>query len=131
MQHELKAGYEFGPTAYELSQAILSKYLRAVEESSGMYQTSEVTMKVPPMAVAAYAMRALSDSFQPPPGTMHISQEFEFLKPVYADTTIACRATIAQLRSRGSMRLLSVDLSASNQDGEKVLSGRATLILPG
>ncbi len=128
MHYDLKSGYEFSPVTFELSPAFLTKYLQAVEESSGMYQTPPA--KVPPMAIAAYAMRILSESIQLLPGAIHTSQELEFVKPVQVGTKITCLGKIAGIRSRGNMHLLSIDLFASNQDGEKVFSGRASLILP-
>ena len=129
MPHELKLGQEFAPATYELDPATIALYLQAVEESSGMYPTLGNKMLVPPMAIATYAFQALSESFTPP-GSIHVSQEFEFIKPISVGSRITCYGKVTQLRSRGNISLVSVEISALNQNEEKVLQGKTTLIIP-
>ena len=85
---------------------------------------------MPPLAIAAYVMTALSKSVILPPGSIHASQELEFFKLVPVGTSISCRSRVAQKLNRGKLHLLMIELEALNRDEEKVLSGKATLILP-
>jgi len=119
---QLVAGYEFPTTNYTLDLSIVSKYLMAVGLQS--------TEFVPPLAIAAYAMSALSKSLVLPPGTIHASQELEFFQPVPIGATIYCQGRVAQKLSRGKLNLLTIELGALNQAKEKVLSGKATLVMP-
>lgn len=123
---QLVAGYEFPSTSYQLSEPVISKYLEAV----GGQQHFLTSGIVPPLAIAAYAMTALSQSFSVPPGSIHASQEFEFLKLVPIGTTISCGGKIAQKVQRGRLHLVVLEINALNQDKEKVLSGKATIAVP-
>lgn len=118
---QLVTGYEFPTTRYELDLSIISKYLIAVGLQSAEF--------VPPLAIAAYAMSALSKSLVLPPGTIHASQELEFLQPVPIGATISCQGRVAQKLSRGKLNLLTIELSVLSQAKEKILSGKATLVL--
>ena len=137
MQHKkLEPGNEFPSTTFKITPTILSKYLKAVEESSNIYisqaysENESTEALVPPMAVATYAIRTLYNSFSDMMGAIHISQEFEFLKPVYVNTKVTCKAKVTSMRKRGEMHLLIADLSAFNENKEIVLSGRSTVLLP-
>lgn len=123
---ELAVGYEFPATNYELSKSLIAKYLEAVGGQQ-YFLTSGV---VPPLAIAAYAMTALSQSFSVPPGSIHASQEFEFLKLVPIGSTVSCGGKIVQKVQRGRLYLVVLEINALNQDKEKVLSGKATIAVP-
>jgi acyl dehydratase len=122
---ELSVGSEFPPIDYELSDPVIAKYLQAVEEAE--FPAPGV---VPPLAIAACAMTALSQSFTVPPGSIHASQDFEFLKMVPVGSTISCGGRIAQKLDRGRLSLVVLEINAVNQDGEQVLAGKATIAVP-
>ena len=124
---QLEAGYEFPPSSYKLDSSIVATYLKAVEETSSLYQDSEL---VPPMAVAAYAMAALSESISLPPGTIHVSQEFEFMDAVSTKDTVTSYAKVSRRQDRGKFHLLTVYLNVFNQDQQKVLAGKTSFVLP-
>jgi len=123
---QLAVGYEFPSTSYELSKSVIGKYLAAV----GGQQHFLTSGIVPPLAMAAYAMTALSQSFSVPKGAIHAAQEFEFLKSVPIGTTISCSGKVVQKVQRGQLYLLVLEINALNQDKEKVLSGKATVAVP-
>jgi len=122
--HDLIKGYEFPPLKYTITQDIVTKYENAVEaqNSSGKY--------IPPLAIAAYAMRTMSESAALPPGVIHASQEFEFIKPVNTGATLECRASIGQVIARGSMKIISIEMQALDEKQQVVLKGKATAFLP-
>ncbi|MEE9366403.1 MAG: hypothetical protein V3W44_06930, partial [Dehalococcoidales bacterium] len=76
---DLKAGQEFPPAAFQVDSATVADYLKAVEEDNVIYQNTGL---VPPMALAALALKALINTISMPPGTIHVSQEFEFIDAV-------------------------------------------------
>jgi len=125
---QLVVGYEFPPSSYELKASVISKYLEAVGKPNK--QNSLAVEFVPPMAIAAYTMTTVVQSFSLPPGSIHASQELEFFKLVPVGTTINCRGRVAQKLNRGKLHLLAIELDAQNQYQEKVLSGQATIIVP-
>lgn len=123
---QLAVGHEFPPATYQLSESVISKYVEAV----GGQQDFLTSGIVPPLAIGAYAMNVLSQSFSIPPGSIHASQEFEFLKAVPIGTTITSSGKIAQKVERGRLNLVVLEINALNQDKEKVLTGKATVAIP-
>jgi acyl dehydratase len=123
---ELPIGHEFPSVSYELNQAVIEKYIGAVGESQDFLKSGVV----PPLAIAACAITALSNSFAVPPGTIHAAQELEFLKIVPIGSTISCGGRIAHKLERGRLNLISIEISAVDRDDETVLSGKATIAVP-
>lgn len=119
---ELVPGYEFPSASYELSTPLISKYVEAVGGSADKF--------VPPLAIAACAMTAMSGSLSLPPGVIHASQEFEFFKLVPVGATVNCRSRVARKLTRSRMHILVLELSVFDEHDEMVQSGKATLVLP-
>lgn len=124
---QLETGFEFPASSYKLDSSMVSTYLKAVDETSGLYQDTGL---VPPMAIAAHAMASLSEGICLPPGTIHVSQAFEFLDTASIDDTFTSYARVGKKQSRGKFHLLLVDLSVTNQDLKAVLAGKTSFILP-
>jgi len=123
---KLAVGHEFPSASYQLTESVISKYVEAVGERKD-YLTSGI---VPPLGVATYTINALAESFGIPPGAIHASQEFEFLKIVPIGSTISCGGKIVQRVERGKLLLVVFEVNAMNQDKEKVLAGKATVAIP-
>jgi acyl dehydratase len=123
---ELPVGFEFPPTSYELGDSFVTKYLEAVEEKADFLKLQVV----PPLGVAACAMTAMTQSFTAPPGTIHASQEFEFLKLVPTGSKISCGGKILQKLERGRLNLVVLEMNVLDQSGEKVMTGKATIAMP-
>ncbi|HUX48685.1 MAG TPA: hypothetical protein VMV76_05935 [Dehalococcoidia bacterium] len=121
---ELIPGYEFPPASYELSASLVSKYLQAVDGAGDGF--------VPPLAITACVIAAMSGSFSLPPGTIaiHASQELEFFKLVPIGATVECHTRVAQKITRGKMSMLILELEIFDQGNEKVQSGKTTIALP-
>ena len=124
---QLEAGYQFPASSYKLDAATVATYLKAVEDTSHLYQDTKL---VPPMAIAAYAMAALSQAISLPPGTIHVSQELEFIDTVSANDSLTSYARVSRKQSRGKFHLLAIDLNVFNQNQQAVLAGKTTFILP-
>ena len=120
---ELIPGYEFLPASYELSASLVSKYLQAVDGAVDGF--------VPPLAITACVIAAMSGSFSLPPGTIaiHASQELEFFKLVPIGATIECHTRVAQKITRGKMSMLILELEIVDQGNEKVQTGKTTIAL--
>ncbi len=65
----------------------------------------------------------------PGPGTIYLGQDLRFLKPVTPGDTIT--ATVTVLSKEASKQTVVLDTACSNQRGETVLSGTATVMAPG
>jgi len=121
---KLIPGYEFPPATYELSASLVSKYLKAVDSAGDGF--------IPPLAITACAIAAMTGSFSLPSGTIviHASQELEFFKLVPIGATIECHTGVTRKITRGKMSMLILELEVFDKGKEKVQSGRATIALP-
>jgi hypothetical protein len=121
---ELSVGYKFPPAIYELNASLVSKYLKAVDSAGDGF--------VPPLAITACAIAAMTGSFSLPSGTIaiHASQELEFFKLVPIGATIECHIRVAQKIARGKMGMLILEIEVFDKGKERVQSGRATIALP-
>lgn len=126
--NQLEVGYQFPTSSFQLDAPMIATYLKAVEDTnSNLYDGAEI---IPPMAIAAYAMAALSQHIALPPGTIHVSQELCFHFIVSSDAILTSHAKVSRRQNRGELHLLSVDLGVCNQNQQEVLSGKSTFILP-
>jgi len=124
---ELKDGQEFPPTTFQVDPITVSDYLKAVEEDNVLYENTGL---VPPMAVAALSLKALINAISMPPGTIHVSQEFEFIDTVHTQDTLTSYARVSRVQERGKLHLITVDTSVLNQGNKPVLTGKTGFILP-
>jgi len=131
---QMDTGYEFPPASYNLDAEIISKYLEAAGESSSLYWQSEnhqaLSGLVPPMAITTYVMTMLMQKISLPPGSIHVSQEIEFLKATEVGTRITCHAKVSQKWQRSKFHLLTIDLNVFDQNKELVQTGKVGFILP-
>lgn len=63
----------------------------------------------------------------PGPGTIYLSQSFEFFKPVYPNDTITTTVTVAEKQNR---KRIKMDCVCTNQDGVEVIKGQAIVLAP-
>jgi hypothetical protein len=125
--YQLTTGFEFPPQSYMLDESVVSLYLEATQENDDLYRKEGL---VPPMAVTAFAMAALSQSISIPSGTIHVSQELDFLKLVRVNDSITCLSKISRKVERGGLRLMNTDITVVNQNKETVLTGKVGFVLP-
>ena len=135
---QLTPGHEFPPASYTLGAPVVARYLRAVGDSSGLYSSPdsleqgnfEPGAPVPPTAVAALAMKSLLGAITLPPGSVHLSQDLEFLRQVPVGETITCRVRVDRKQERAGLRLLTLDLSVFNGRSDRVMAGKAVVTVP-
>ena len=124
---QLEVGHEFPVGRYTLDPSMVSAYIEAVSETSNLYQDQDL---VPPMAIAACALAALSENIVLAPGTIHVSQEFDFLGSLRVGDTVTSHARVSRKQQRGAMRVLNIDLDICDTAGKTVLKGKTSFILP-
>jgi hypothetical protein len=123
----LEPGYEFPPTSFTLEEIEVEKYLRAVEEPEGLYRE---TGHIPPMAIAAQAMAALGKGISLAAGSIHVSQELEFIGTANIGDTFTSRSVVSRNQDRGKLHMLTVDINVFSLEGKLVLSGKTGFIMP-
>jgi len=63
----------------------------------------------------------------PGPGSIYLSQQIEFLAPVYIGDTIT--ATVEVISWRPDKRIITLKTDCHNQDAKQVVTGRAVLLV--
>ena len=124
---QLEAGYEFPPASFRVDSAMVDAYLEAVEEDSSLYRDSDL---VPPMAIAAQALAALSKTVSFPDGAVHVSQVVEFVDTADTRDAITSYASVGRIQKRSRFYLLSINLNACKDGNRVVFRGRTDFILP-
>lgn len=81
---------------------------------------------VPSMLVASLVSKVLGTQL-PGNGTVNLSQDMEFLLPVFIGDTV--ETTITATRIDGKLRQVSFDIECTNQNGEVVAKGE-TVVMP-
>jgi len=76
----------------------------------------------------AALVSAVLGTQMPGPGTIYLGQDLRFLRPVTPGDTIT--ATVRVTEKRAEKRIVLLETLCTNQQGEKVLSGTATVMAP-
>ena len=120
----LEKGHKFPPVEFELTPEWVAEYVPAVEDGA----TGEDS--IPPMAVAAQAIRGLLEAMPLPAGAIHTGQELEFLRPLSGLQRLALRAQVSNASVRQGLAITVVDLELRDEAGSAVMHGRSTLMAP-
>jgi hypothetical protein len=127
---QLVPGHEFSPVTYQMTASSVSKYLEAVDQLEE-WQSSSMANFVPPMAIAACAMSAMSKLFTMPAGAIHTSEELQFCKPVPVGAIVTCHARVGRKSGRGKFQMMTLEMEIRNDKNEVIISGQASIILAG
>jgi acyl dehydratase len=122
----VQKGHEFSTAEFELSRDWVTAYVTAVEDGAIASLGADA---VPPMAVAALAIRALLEGAGLPAGAIHVGQELAFRRAARAGDRLAVKASVANRGERAGWVLMGVDISVESGAGE-VMSGRSVVTFP-
>ena len=122
----LAKGHKLQPSTFELTAEWVREYAAAVEDEAIGWLGPDL---VPPMAVAALAVRALLDQAALPPGAVHIGQEMAFRRAVRTGERLSATARVVSRGERQGWVLMGIDLSVTGEGGP-VMEGRATVTMP-
>ena len=123
----IEPGYIISSASYTFSSADVEAYLAATEDEGELYRENGI---VPPMATAALAMGAMSDSISFPDGAVHVSQQMEFCGAVKKGDSVVCTSKVLSRRKRGPFNMLVLGIEAKNKDDTVVYSGKTSVLLP-
>lgn len=78
--------------------------------------------------ISAGFISAVLGTQLPGPGTIYLSQDLKFTHPVYFGDTITATCTVEKLLPEKNRVIM--DTVCTNQDGKKVIEGRALILAP-
>lgn len=121
---------KFGKT---LTEADVYQFAGILGNFNPLYVNIEFAAKtplkkrvVPTMLVAGLVSKILGTQL-PGNGTVHVSQDMEFLKPVFIGDTIEAKIVVTSID--GKRCRVSFDVTCINQDSEVVATGE-TVVMP-
>ena len=79
---DLTPGYTFPSTVLALDAQTVERYLRATQDDHVVYWRDGAVHLVPPLAVAALALRGIAQEVALAPGSLHTGQELLFRRLV-------------------------------------------------
>jgi hypothetical protein len=112
---------------WSVSQASVDAYLSATHDGLNIYKKSQT---VPPLALAAWALGAMLQKLNLPPGAIHGGQEVQSYRAIQIEEEVRCSAKIAQPTQRGTYQFLTVQFEITGTAGDTALTGKTTVILP-
>jgi hypothetical protein len=124
---ELPVGLEFPRSTFRVDSRMIDSYRKAVEEPGPELWESGT---VPPMAVAAAALGALTERVSFPFGSIHLTQELDFKAPVMPEEILTCRGKLLRRKDRRDIHLLTIGVDVYNQQEQLVMSGKTGFVLP-
>lgn len=125
----LQPGQRLSHQLLTLDADSIAAYVDAVSDSSRPTSADGAPL-APPMAIAVLALSAVINALQIPGGAIHAGQELDFRKAMPVGATLVCTATLARNSMRRGWRFLVVNLAAADGDGNAVMSGKSTIMLP-
>jgi acyl dehydratase len=127
---EFKPGDRITTSSFSVETDAVKEYVEAVEESSGYFTRDLPYAVAPPLACAGVAAAACLKDVEIPEGTIHLSQEIRLGRPVRIGQRLHCQSTLIRNEHRRNIHTVTVRLEVVNDNGEKVLEGSTSFILP-
>lgn len=113
--------------SWQLTEEKIRQYLEAVGDSPELYLQRGLA---PPLALSAYALGALLEKLNLPPGTVHSLQEMEAAGPVAIGQEINGRAVLERPRHRAGLQFTTVTYTLQDGSGAPVQTGKTTVLTP-
>ena len=82
------------------------------------------------MSIAALSLKGVVNDLKIPGGTLHTSQEINFLSKVPIGETLVCTATLNSNTVRAEWRFMVVKLVVCDSKGTTVMTGKSTIMIP-
>lgn len=91
-------------------------------------QTTRFGGRIAHGMIGAGLISAVIGTQMPGPGTVYLGQTLQFKRPVRIGDTLSATATVKAIRE--DKPIATLDTTVVNQNGEVVLTGEATVLLP-
>ena len=131
----LQAGHQFTAATVVISAAEARAYLEAVGDATAVHRgdagvpSGVPSGPLPPLLLIAHGIRALMSELDVRPGTVHVAQELENVRPAFAAQLLRYEASVSRATTRQGARFLVVDVTIFAIQGP-VCRGRTTLVIP-
>lgn len=127
--------FQVGDTAsytQTLSEAHVALFIGAVGDTNPLHVDAEYAQKsrfgarIAQGILVAGLISTTIGTKLPGPGAIYLGQSLRFLKPTYLGDTITATVTVRAIRP--DKPILSLETVCTNQKGERVIEGEATVL---
>ncbi|MFA7468814.1 MAG: MaoC family dehydratase N-terminal domain-containing protein [Desulfotomaculaceae bacterium] len=120
---QLYVGRRLKSFTYQVDPEKVREYVNAIGEDWGYYHENQIA---PPTMAAIYTLLANRTEGPLPPGSIQVSQEFEFLRPTRFGDTLVTIATVSEKYLRKDRKY--VELTAETLNGKKEVVVKAKTV---
>ncbi len=120
-------GHVFPACSFVLNEADIGAYMEAAGDTAFAAGAPE---RVPPLAAAAFALRALLATYDLPAGVVHTGEEIEMTRLARSGEPLRCESMVTQSADRQGHRFATIEQRLIDASGQPVVVTRAALIAP-
>jgi acyl dehydratase len=128
---DIKKGQTFADHEYTLTEETIVKYCQAVGEEAEIFNDPEAaknegfpTLAAPATTAAIYALKGFLGEWDMPGGSLHATQEFEFVHPAMAGDVITTKSTVLDKFVNMGKKHAIIEAVATNQSGQVIVKSR-------
>ncbi len=132
-------GHETAPTTGTITADEIAAFADAIGDANPIYREPPAAqaagyraIPAPPTLVTRFRVAMPEAGLDPTRSqVLHGEQEYEYARPVIAGDTLAVRHRVASVRQsgRGNMAIMTLEQLGDTPAGERVVTGRATVIV--
>lgn len=126
-------GRSYPSTAvYDVTRQKIAEFARALgDENPAYFGDAPIAPPTFPAVIASAAWQPFFDD--PELGlalhrTIHADQRFDYARPLRAGDRVRAELTIAKVRNRGPVAMVTIDVEVSDEKGERVVTATSQLI---
>lgn len=126
---DLFIGQEFPEFEFVITNEIVDKYLKTVEDNHEVFKTKDSDGKrlVPSIIASLFSFGAYKNFIENPPGSLHAKQEYEFLQPLYVGDKLIVKGKIADKYVKNGRNYIVVN-SQAKKENQVVMKSSMTLL---
>jgi len=135
--HTIRSGFRIGERA-SLAKTVSDEDVHSLAEVTGDFnplhldeeyaRTTRFGRRIVHGVFSGGLISAVLGNVLPGAGSIYLSQQIEFLAPVYIGDTIT--ATVEVVSWRPDKRIITLKTDVHNQDNRQVVTGQAVLMVP-
>lgn len=128
---DIEEGQEFSPYVYTLDEDTILKYSQAVGESSPIFTDPKKAgnegykaLAAPPTTAAIYALKGFLGEVDMPGGSLHATQEFDFVHPAVAGDVLTTTSKVLKKYVSNGRKHAVIEAVTKNQSGQVIVRSR-------
>lgn len=134
---ELEVGRSFRPLVFEITPAMVRRYVEVVGDGNRLYTDREYARSrglrdcvAPPGLWGVWGRQAYLQDHSMPPGGVLAGEDLVFVKPAYVGDTLTVQARVTDRFMRREQPRVVIEITAAGSDGDVCGIVRITAVWP-